>query len=67
MSREELEDFMLRVATVLYGGEDGWDPEQEWDSGTIEFVAEEIPHKLTQAIAREYTQRTGRRPPFDRQ
>jgi hypothetical protein len=43
-SRDELERIVLDVQSVLWldlnDDRDTWDPDKEWDSETIEFVAE---------------------------
>ena len=68
-SREVLERFMLEVTKALFFGtasecssedlEDdiSWNDEKEWDSGSIEEVAEAIPQGLLKAVKKSMPKR----------
>lgn len=38
MPKSQLEAVVAQIQSILYEDEDGWNPDKEWDAGTIEEI-----------------------------
>ena len=56
LSIDELRTFVARVAETLYWDSDFdcWDPNKEWDAETLDFVKEQMPADIYNAVTKAH-------------